>query len=614
MDPNTIGTPSGADTSVDTPAVPSNDTPTPSVAPATATSTGPAPVPNAPGSNVPLSSGQSVPVNTLPSSVAPNQDAYTHQSTIGKIFQAIAGGQTTDYVQTAKGPVPVKRNLRPGEMARNILASTFSLMAAGAGGDMAAREKRPYEQNPSQTIGGMREQADQQKQQQAQLQFKNAQEVNAEDRANQELVLRQHQDAREQQNAVAQRQKDADAHRASDQAYAVGSRELENADYDTLVKIRKDYDSELAMPGAHLFQDPQGGDLSFYDTGNKEDGTYRSGGQNAQAYVTAHPELVHGSTNGDSKFGTHPVINPWTRAWQIVDYPPDRHDVGIEYYGGKKDKNGQQIFDKDGSPIPNDDPKDPAHAYDPKTNKPTVLTDTVSANTARDIATKQLTDNEIRARISNLKSEANERDNAVKKQPFLDESLSLFNSGNLNKMNTSQRLAVAGMLATDRTRLSTRENQATQRVDRERAAVLKADPDANPDENPDVKAALSDLNSAKNEYDDVADQYNRVTGLTPGRLLANRIIRSGNLGNIDWNQVNALPQEEQEVAKATLWNAMTPQQKKALQPGRPAVTPPAVTPPAGKATLYDPSGTPHFVDEKLVDQYLKDPQYKGWTK
>ena len=40
-------------------------------------------------------------------------------------------------------------------------------------------------------------------------------------------------------------------------------------------------------------------------------------------------------------------------------------------------------------------------------------------------------------------------------------------------------------------------------------------------------------------------------------------------------------------------------------------TPP---PPAGKVAVYSPDGAPHFVNEKAVDDFLKDPKYKGWTK
>lgn len=37
-------------------------------------------------------------------------------------------------------------------------------------------------------------------------------------------------------------------------------------------------------------------------------------------------------------------------------------------------------------------------------------------------------------------------------------------------------------------------------------------------------------------------------------------------------------------------------------------------PPAGKTAVYNPQGEQHFVNSDKVDQFLKDPKYKGWTK
>jgi hypothetical protein len=37
-------------------------------------------------------------------------------------------------------------------------------------------------------------------------------------------------------------------------------------------------------------------------------------------------------------------------------------------------------------------------------------------------------------------------------------------------------------------------------------------------------------------------------------------------------------------------------------------------PPEGKTTVYDPKGVPHFVNSHQVDDFLKDPKYKGWSK
>jgi hypothetical protein len=39
-----------------------------------------------------------------------------------------------------------------------------------------------------------------------------------------------------------------------------------------------------------------------------------------------------------------------------------------------------------------------------------------------------------------------------------------------------------------------------------------------------------------------------------------------------------------------------------------------INPPAGKTTVYDPEGTPHFVFSNKVNDFLADPQYKGWHR
>lgn len=41
---------------------------------------------------------------------------------------------------------------------------------------------------------------------------------------------------------------------------------------------------------------------------------------------------------------------------------------------------------------------------------------------------------------------------------------------------------------------------------------------------------------------------------------------------------------------------------------------PAAAPPAGKVSVIAPDGTPHWANEKTVDEMLKDPKYKGWKR
>jgi hypothetical protein len=45
-----------------------------------------------------------------------------------------------------------------------------------------------------------------------------------------------------------------------------------------------------------------------------------------------------------------------------------------------------------------------------------------------------------------------------------------------------------------------------------------------------------------------------------------------------------------------------------------AAAAPAPAPPPGKVAVTDPQGKPHFVNENAVDDFLKDPKYKGWKR
>src|SRR6267143_5427902 len=63
--------------------------------------------------------------NAVPGSVEP------HHGLLMSAFQDLAGGKKTTYRQTENGPVPVKENLQPGEMARSILAAALTGLAGG---------------------------------------------------------------------------------------------------------------------------------------------------------------------------------------------------------------------------------------------------------------------------------------------------------------------------------------------------------------------------------------------------------------------------------------------------------------------------------------------------
>ena len=562
-----------------------------------------------PGSNG--AGGPSVGAPSQPPAPAAGSDmsGTQHQSTIGKIFQTIAGGKTTDFARTPNGPVAVKRDLKPGEMARNILGAAFSLLAAGAGGAMMGNEKRgPYEQPEDETIGGQERGRVQQRQQEAQKEFNNEQTEN-------EAVLRAHKDAMEQQTAIAQIQKDADEHRQSEFNYAQGVKTSQQADIDRFTKQAMTYDQAMAMPGSEIMKDAKGAEINFYDSGTPGQPGYKSAGQKAQEYAVAHPETIHGSTNGNTKYGVLPVFNPYTGALQFVDYPADRHDVGIANFGQKMDANGEPMTNPDGSPVPD------GTVLDPKTKKPTVLTQTVTPQQAQDIRKQNITMADQQSQILDRTKQADKYESEAKKNEVLSDAQEVYANGGIEKMTQQQRQVLARATFQQQTLMSNREKIAQE-------ALTNAEQHSDPND-PDVKKAQANYDAAKNDYDDATNLYDQLTGNTPGIQIANRIVRTGALNSVktpaDWAKIDqqitsaGLPDAELQKARAKAWNAMSPAQQaaatgKAAAPAAAGATPVGQAAPAARATIFDPQGNPHNVPANLVDQYLASPNYSGWHK
>src|SRR5260370_2082439 len=63
--------------------------------------------------------------NAIPGTVEP------HHGILMSAFQDLAGGKKTSYRQTENGPVPVKENLKPGELSQCILAAALTAMSSG---------------------------------------------------------------------------------------------------------------------------------------------------------------------------------------------------------------------------------------------------------------------------------------------------------------------------------------------------------------------------------------------------------------------------------------------------------------------------------------------------
>lgn len=468
-------------------------------------------------------------------------------------------GTTNDYKQTPNGPVAVPRKRTPGEFARAILGSALSLAAAGAGGIEAERQGRPYEQNPNTSVGAVIKGPEMQRKQQAQQEFENSQNADR-------MTLLKHQDAREQLRSAQDVIKAEDDHQAAVQARIMGSRDLDNNAYDQMVKQQKNYQMALAMPGAQVMKDTNGQELNFLDP------------REAQAYALKHPEILHGSTDGSSKFGTVIVKNPATGQYQVVDYPADRHQYTIVDGGAKKDADGNTLHDKDGAPIPD------GSVIDPVTKKPTVITEKVTPDQYRAIVSKNLSDTNVSAQMEDREAQAQKYLSDARKNDELNDAIDLFDSGELNKMTARQKQVMGRFLFQQETLMSSRENQANQSLQK----VLAAHGGDATD--PDVKAAQKEYNDAKDAYDNARENWQQVTGNTDGIILANQLINTSG-ANPDWNKIDAtisgsgLPADEQEKAKARVWNHLTPAQRAAIEGKQQNKT--AATKAPAAATAFD---------------------------
>ena len=471
------------------------------------------------------------------------------QNMATRVLSGLMGGRPTTYEQTDKGPVPVKRDWQPGELARHVVASAASLLAAGIGGEQAAKNKRPFELAPGTSLGDIKDLQQQKDQIAAQQQFENKQNTD-------KLTLQQHQDAREQQASMIAKSEYDMAHQAwvvahaNDDLIPKEQREkILNDMQDQNLKQTMSYQQFLTMPGSQVMKDAQGNDLNF------------ANGDEAKAYVTAHPEVIHGMTNGKSKFGVVVVANPVTGATQLIDFPADRHENGLNLVGAKTDpKTGEYITDKDGNYVPDG-------TILGRDGKPTYLTETVTPDQVRDIKAKQITQDKILAQMNNYEAQARLRDAEVNKYPALKQSLAMVDAGNYSAMTDEQK-KVAGtfMLKQETIAESQVKNAESNLVKVSQLATLG---EATPE---DVQKAQEEVERAKDDSADALDKYNNLTGNTVGVRFANRAIRDAKVFNQPWAQTNAeisaapMSAQEQQVAKDRIWNAMTPAQRAQANP------------------------------------------------
>jgi hypothetical protein len=283
-----------------------------------------------------------------PKKPVPNGDDLNfHHGALGEIFQTLAGGKKKEWTQTENGPVATYRDLKPGEMARGILAAAITGLAGGY--DSANRGKGPAMSDAF--SGGFKANEKRVEKQQgkeegeAQDQFKN-------DNLSQERALRKHADAREQQKFIQESQlSNLRQHQLRDEIARgeISDKSLKDTtDEQDMLKAQ-----HLESFGATKALGADGKPLEFLD----------AHALSIYANDPAHKMQVFGAPG---QYKIVPQRDPSTNKFYIYHMAPD--DDTPQWLGVKLDKDRQPMLDKDGDKIIDKDHP----VIDPVSGKPYV--------------------------------------------------------------------------------------------------------------------------------------------------------------------------------------------------------------------------------------------------
>jgi len=279
------------------------------------------------------------PVATSPAAPAappapgtPAADAQ-HHGALGEIFQTLAGGKKKEWVQTDQGPVAQYRDLKPGEMARGILAAAITGLAAGY--DPANRGKGAPPMSAAFSAGFKGNEERQEKeagkaQSEAQEQFKNA-------GVSQQRMLDLHKDAREQQASYERALEHTKIMAEADQRIAKNEIDAKHEAIEWNQK-QELHLQNLKDLGATIMQ-VNGQPLTF---ANKDE---------AEKWITSS-QANHSIAIRPGKFDTVYEQDPETGTWSIWQKPADRNRP--QWLGVQVDKNGDPVL-KDGKMQPDKD-------------------------------------------------------------------------------------------------------------------------------------------------------------------------------------------------------------------------------------------------------------------
>lgn len=270
--------------------------------------------------------GQKTQPNTDPNAVPGSVEA--HHGMLASIFQDLAGGKKTTWRQTENGPVAVKENLQPGEMARGILAAALTGLASGY------KYRGPNARGASMAAGfeGNEDRVDKQevaKKNAAQQEFTNK---NVSD----EMTIRKMQNARDQQRSIDEHQESAQRTELTAQNISQGK--IRNLHENDQYFIQQQNDWNLAMSAG---MKPLANSPEF--TSNEELTQWLD--KNAKTAIQP------------GKFNTVIKTDPYTGRFVILQKPKGWDDA--QWVGVKVDANGNPEKDKDGNMLANGDFRGP---------------------------------------------------------------------------------------------------------------------------------------------------------------------------------------------------------------------------------------------------------------
>jgi hypothetical protein len=271
---------------------------------------------------------------SAPAAAAPAQPSQLSagdrtKHVLGDIFQTLAGGQKVVYQKGPNGePIKTYQDLKPGEMARGILAAAMTGLVggfsaprgSGKAGTVAAGAAAEDKARTAQAAGQER---------QAQTEFANQ---NVAD----ELLMKKARAAQEQQESILNMQK----------THQIMSEAAEKARQEGIIFTQQQQEHLQAQDNKYYASRAAGGQ-AIQDPKNPGQELVLHTMDEANRYIADHADLLL----APGSFDTRPFQRPGVGGWVVMKTPlaaEEKRDV----YFAKRDDKGKLLTDKDGQYIP----------------------------------------------------------------------------------------------------------------------------------------------------------------------------------------------------------------------------------------------------------------------